>query len=87
LHDYLKKINLSIQDFDFKHNRIYSGVKEAQGRGGFPYFLPGSGWKRIGLNIKGKYKDPKGDNWMGTTGNSWAVAYHGLRYENPEAPL
>lgn len=88
--DVIKKVNLSLEDFDFSHNRSYYGQKEAHGRGGFPYFLPGSGWRRIGLNVKGKYKDipPIDNNWLGASANnSWAVAYHGLRYENPDPAL
>ena len=64
-------------DYDFT-NMVDDGNKHM--RGGYPYNRP-YGWKKVGLRVKGKYKN---DNWLENNGGmngGWAITYHGTRKE------
>ena len=62
-------------DYDFTYLPDYGTYI----RGREPYKRP-YGWKRIALNVSGKYGD---DRWLGCVGDSpadeWPVSYHGTK--------
>jgi len=89
MYGYLKKFNISLDDFNFCFNMNYGGPEEIHDRAGHPYYIPGHGWKRIGLNVlKYRQEPPYNDDWLATRKKgAWAVAYHGLRYEGCAGPL
>ena len=74
-------------DYDFSHVED-DGTKYM--RGGFQYKRP-YGWKRIAINVNGKYDD---DTWLGPDGirteeapGEWPVSYHGTNVKNAKMIL
>ncbi|CAG8534927.1 11784_t:CDS:1 [Ambispora gerdemannii] len=68
---------------DPKYNYDFTNIDDngrQYTRGGVPYQRP-CGWKRIALNVTGKY-DNGDDKWLGTDEDAWPVSYHGTAKHN-----
>ncbi|KAJ0055319.1 hypothetical protein NL108_014203 [Boleophthalmus pectinirostris] len=68
--------------FDRKFDYDFTNIKDGERRfvrGDEPYFRP-CGWRRVALNVSGKYDDGS-DVWLGTGSQAWPVSYQGLHMD------
>ncbi|CAG8642622.1 3912_t:CDS:1 [Ambispora gerdemannii] len=77
--NYYFESSLLAPQYDYDFTNIDDNGSQYM-RGGVPYKRP-CGWKRIALNVTGKYNNGD-DKWLGTDEDSWPVSYHGTAEHN-----